>query len=998
MKKKFLSMLLGACLTIPCAFIMSACDGNDDPPAPTVQSSRAKVTNSDYSYNESEDCITFLLLDDVDFQKTDFEIVQTFSDDTTKTLDGDKWELDLSEIPEDPIDDGYYRIVFKYADKDEELDTINVTFVSEKIDLGNIELQTFSNTYTGEEIDVVDLIDDYLVSQGKPKISPLVESGIVTIVNDSNSTRTATNVGQYSAGINLADGYDWNDNFSGTRYISWRIDKANIPAPTLVNNSFEYEYEVKGVNLEGVAQSVEYTFGNFPNALQFVDINRDTEMDGVFQTTATNVGDYKVKFDIKEEYASNYTFLVDDYNVSSYELDWEITPTIVTIPTLKQDVFTYNPNGFDPTIAGSNLNNYNSALMTLTNEAGNVPTVNSSTNYISVELKDTHNFLWNDEPATNYTQYLFFRVDKANYELEDFDESKLKMEITWTPYLLLNSLNTSLSDYNIEYTNWTSEARTYLISKGFEHYHTLEWKEDPSQVDLAQLGAGTHTFKMKYNPDYNNYNNIEIDVTVEVLKEVMCVTPDIDGSDFVDPTNIKYDADTLDIYLEDITEQEHVKNYSTNIVYSVGYKAEESGEYQYNNYTHAQLQAINGEIGKLMKNAGFYDLKISITADDNHLFHLVDTDESTAVQNFEAHQPIVIKPYELNMAMGLSHGLDSNYYSISEDYPKFYYKNGQEVEYTITEFYDSYISVSSDEIYKNLNVSTLVENTMDNLPTCKTYYRANESDEWSLVTKSTDVGYYKNVYEFTSKYPQNVKIVPFEKNWEIIPSNINFTGIMFNQFENPTYTGEGYYPPTFKEEYIPTNVIYCGYTHSTGVGYSEQVSSWQSKIDTAGEYKTTWWFKVPNHVTVTYLNEPISSSMFEKTSDENYTTYSCSHLWEISKHVLKSTEVNFDSFVGEQSLVHTGEELSPEYQIVFNEEFGDHFKSQFVVIKTTKQGEETVTPVNVGEYQTTVKIKINKLNIEIDESWASLLGEINVEGNFYYITRTITWSIVSANA
>ena len=176
-----------------------------------------------------------------------------------------------------------------------------------------------------------------------------------------------------------------------------------------------------------------------------------------------------------------------------------------------------------------------------------------------------------------------------------------------------------------------------------------------------------------------------------------------------------------------------------------------------------------------MTNAGYYDLKVSVTADSNHLFYDTYKEDSTATQICELHQPVVIYPHEVSMWIGLNHNLDIAYYSSNDTNPKFYYKEGQSIVFSIERFSDL-ADTNNTAIYQNLNTTTLVTNTMDSLPTCTTYYRASESAEWTTAINTTDVGFYKNVYKFTSVDSDNIVVIPFEQTWEVIPANVNFNG------------------------------------------------------------------------------------------------------------------------------------------------------------------------------------------------------------------------------
>lgn len=993
MKKKFLSFIMAMCLIVPCAFIMTACGGNDEPPKPSVQSSKANVLNVDYSYDEQSDCITFLMTDTINLQKSDFEIVQTYTDNTTKTLDTNKWILDLSEIPSAPESNSSYRIVFKYADKDEEIDSINITFIASQINTLDFELQPYSITYTGEEIDVVDMIDEYLTSQQQVSLTSLIESGVVIVSTENNSTRTATNSGEYFVEFAPANGYEWTAGDSSSKYVNWRINMVEIPAPTLVNNSLDYDYEIEGGYPVGLAQEVEYVFGNFDNALQFVDINNNVE-DARFTTSATSVGYYSVRFDIKEEFAQNYTFDFGTYTSNSCVLEWEINCSRVIIPTLIQSIYTYNPNGFNPIEAG-NLHNYDSSLMTLTNYAGDIPQADSYSNYITAELKDTENFVWDLGCGTTDPQRIEFIVNKADVELPNgFDESKLKMVATWNEYITLSHLIPSLDEYSLTNTYWTDEAVEYMFDNGFEYYHSLLWASDIAETNLTEAGAGVHTFTMLYRPNIN-YNAKELNVTVEILKQKLCINYYLSGNDSYSPEHRVYTAQSLDITMESMAEQINVESYATDVIYSIGYKETENGEYVYNDYTQEQFNSIEGNLGMLMEEAGYYDLKVSVTADGNHLFYDVYKDEDTATQVCELHQPVVIYPHEVTMWMALEHKLDSDYYNYSSgEKQRFYYKDGQSINYEIENFND--LADTTTLIYVNRNTKSLVTNTMSNLPTCTTYYRASESDEWVEATNTSEVGFYKNKYTFTPIDTKNIVAVPFELEWEIMPANVNFDSIGFEGFTNPTYSGDSVELPTFRAESIPESVIKSGYTYKTGTGYSNELYGWE--IMEVGDYLTSWWFRVPNNVTVTYRNEEITFDMFTITTDGDYTTYNYNLLWSVEKYTLTAEDVNFDSYTNNQELQYTGSKLSPVYEIDFIKDFDVRFKYNFDVSKTTKQDGVEVEAINVGSYETTIVVEIDKDSIILDEEWKESLTGLTEDEYSYYITITINWSIVDANA
>ena len=106
-----------------------------------------------------------------------------------------------------------------------------------------------------------------------------------------------------------------------------------------------------------------------------------------------------------------------------------------------------------------------------------------------------------------------------------------------------------------------------------------------------------------------------------------------------------------------------------------------------------------------MTNAGYYDLKVSVTADSNHLFYDTYKEDSTATQICELHQPVVIYPHEVTMWIGLNHNLDFAYYSSNDTNPKFYYKEGQSIAYSIERFSDL-ADTNNTAIYQNLDIRT----------------------------------------------------------------------------------------------------------------------------------------------------------------------------------------------------------------------------------------------------------------------------------------------------
>ena len=527
MKKKTLGIVLSAGFILSSGIALTACGGGEEQ-VKQVDFVTISYADNTYStnYNSQTKTFNFYTGTAVNFSASDFSVVITYTDGTTQTLKQGDFNVDLSNIPSGALEEGYYYLSVSDGQGISEQFTIIVS--DQQINnLAGID-ETIKFSYDGNEKDVIAKLDQLQSEAGKPTITELMgQNGLLTIAQ--NSDTTATNAGYYVVSFELPDGYVF-ENGNHTQTISWEIEKARIPMPSVKmdgqvvpsNQEIEltYKHQHSGSDFVGVEQDIDLDFGDYDNDV----INEVVEISG---DKGTNVGTYTCWVRIKDQYQDNYTFDVNehDYNYSESVKAWSISPLKISKPTIEHGDeyhYTYSAsNAIEPVIDYHGLADlFAVSGTTSANYASDTP---YSFN-ISLKSEDlSNNYRWQDG-STIYPLYFSYFVDKADYELPDDINENLFMEVNYGLDLCI------LYNGNYESSNFTAATKTYLKENGFmdeedQAVGYFEWVgEGAPTIDHATDEGEYIEAQVTYTKDYNNYNPSDpISVKIKVNKRKIII-------------------------------------------------------------------------------------------------------------------------------------------------------------------------------------------------------------------------------------------------------------------------------------------------------------------------------------------------------------------------------------------------------------------------------------------------------------------------------------------
>ena len=201
--------------------------------------------------------------------------------------------------------------------------------------------------YTGEEI-----ANGYTLPEG-------------VNVDDESKTK-AIDVGEYKVKYTLQDGYTWLDGTSEEVEVTLIIEPKKVSKPS------------------ELAVTKEYTGEEITNGYE---IPEGVMMSNDSVESGTNVGIYKATY----KPTSNYVW--EDGTDEAITITLNITPKLLTIPTLDSNTYAYTGKDITPTVL-----NYDSSLMEL---FGDLTVKDINTYMITISLLDNDNYAWEDGSPTD---------------------------------------------------------------------------------------------------------------------------------------------------------------------------------------------------------------------------------------------------------------------------------------------------------------------------------------------------------------------------------------------------------------------------------------------------------------------------------------------------------------------------------------------------------------------------------------------------------------------
>lgn len=317
------------------------------------------------------------------------------------------------------LNEGTYTISARLSDDKNYNLTVNgkTTLTVKKKVVSDIKEPTVSGTYT---------------YNGTEQTLVLEFNGFDKSLFSISGVTTGTNAGEYTATVSLLDaGATWEDGTNEAKEIKWTIEKAAV---TISPKSTTLTYG------ESFTPSYEVTSG---------EVYNNDNLSVKYALTGTS-GSAITSFQTGLN-AGTYALIITNASNDNYNISWSGTASItvgklkLAKPTAKSDV-SYVYNGKAQTFE---LDKFDTKTMTRNDTTA---CVNAGTYYITIGLKDTANYAWDDEKTgdINLTfkiaplKIKFSGIIEVDYNTSGFtlNENLLKT------YLVLNSDGTTkVSDY-----------------------------------------------------------------------------------------------------------------------------------------------------------------------------------------------------------------------------------------------------------------------------------------------------------------------------------------------------------------------------------------------------------------------------------------------------------------------------------------------------------------------------------------------------------------------
>ncbi len=483
MKRKLFSFIFALTLILPCAILFSACDKDDDKGSvKTLKSIAVDVKNNDYDFDNG--VLTFAYGDDIDIQKSDFEVKKIFDDNSSEETDDYTITLP-EEFSQDviPVGDDYV-ITFTYdVEGDNDL-TATITVEIEKSLIIKPEL---TNTlvsvteFNGEAQNIEDLILNSTNTE-LATLKTLIISGVVelkTISNDANSKLTALNAGTYTFQIVPADNFAWATSDTAIN-CSWTIAKKAIAVPTLTSSEFNFTHEWNGDE------------GKFVGENKTVTVNSEyayKDMVELLNATSSSAGNYVATATIKDEYKNNYVFAGGQ---QSANIDWVINPMTVGKVNISSTTYKYTGEMIAPlTLTGDNTKLINATLSD--DNPIEVGTYTYTVSFNTENIESINNYVW-AEQMTNTAYIITYNIASKGISVNNTN---------WTI--------TSNPQYTGEaYTNTLASVGSSYVT--YKNYYKATENGTYTEINTAPTNVGYYKTIAEVDNNYYLYLSDDLEM------------------------------------------------------------------------------------------------------------------------------------------------------------------------------------------------------------------------------------------------------------------------------------------------------------------------------------------------------------------------------------------------------------------------------------------------------------------------------------------------------
>lgn len=898
-------------LILPCMFITGCLDENEPP---TLIGTSVNVVNLDYEFDSHSNVILISLSDisSINFVKEDFNVVEKYSNNTTKTISRDEYKISLTVPLSSMKPNSSYKLNFISIDEEKIIAYVNIK--TDYIYIAPLTLQeNITMKYTGEELNIIDKLDSIQPASNK-KVSELISEGALVIDHTSTYLAKSYKAQGYKLSLILSNGYKWANGNTNKLTIDWNIERVRIPIPQ-IDTELIYQYEMVNGEVVGKQQTVEPDFGEFEKCIQYSGIR-----------TETDAFIYRKSFwiSVKSLYQQSHVL----YNAetgeefpSGYEVRWKINPAPLAAVTLKNNDFTFAKPSVN--IVGeskSNLNNFDATFMEFDYSHSDPFTATAGEGSIRFKIKSalTNNFTFaqsTDESIDVHGSYMDinYNVKKGTFVPNSpIDNSKLKIEVSYYNNIVPSETRL-IKTSSASVVDWTEDSWNYLIEQGLVKDNSTDgfyfsWNQEFNET----FNAGNYEdLKLNYYHHNNNYHPIELEVDYTIKQAVMnFTTVNVVESELTDN---KYTYDTLsaqvDFSSNFLNRLNLLSLYGMDINYILSYK--EDPTLAPTNYTISSEEYTNSYFDCYMINAGSYSLQAEISCNGNYALSVDGGEQSNLAYvkyDFEIEKfvsDVLVKEVSNNL-------ITDGYYELNDS--NFYFKQGQSVKLSLTQWKESHAN-SYLLIYRlsqtdSLSgITTLVKNHSS-----QTYYRQTLTDDWQIAQNTTDIGYYKEVYSFTP-VSNNITLKDCEYAWQIHSNVINFesNNLVWEEREFNRYNAKEYRSSVITN--LPDNLFKVKYYNHV---YDGVIDENPTQAINAGMYVSRMRVLIPNDGSVTFT---YPSGMFTTQQNGNIIEYCYSKqtFWAISEYYLNPIEFEYklvkDTFIYDDKVSH-----KIEYKLNFYDE------------------------------------------------------------------------------
>ena len=880
MKKIFLFLFM--IFAIPCAFFVSACGGNGK-----IVNVQISAVNEELNFDKEEQrlSVEYDKLSSFELSERDFSVKLEYENSKTKTLEAKDFALSLSVPVEEMEPDNTYELQFSFVGKEESFASIDFYVCSAVVPVVTYQ-DNMEFTYCEEEIDIIEQLD--LLQQGK-SVSTLIGEGAISVASSSTTKATLFNPNGYKVILKLVKGFVWSDGSKDDIVISWRINRRRINIPDFEAEKV-YDYEIVDGEIVGKEQSFEVDFKEHQDKIRLSGT--------ISATDASEYGNY-CWISVREFYTYKYVLYDEKTETeypTGYHARWQIDKKEIDVPTLK----TYDFNFAKPYVdvlgeGNANLQDFDERFVELdkTNSVTKAFGTGEGKVRFSIKKSLTGNFRFADVDSKNVEVNEGY-VDN-NYNIAkgvfspqtEIDSSKLQLNTVYFKDLTPNALNL-VKETAYTPLNWTEEAWAYLKEQGFVNdnigeFFSFRWKSDADQ----KLNAGFYENRVLEYLHYGDcYEPYELVVDINVEKYVY----EIDSQDAMEigfanhiytysttsaPISIKQTfLKTLNAYEEMFGTVYYVLSYRKSLGSTpTNYKL-----------TTEQFAATN--ISDYIINAGYYTLGVELVSDENYLVSVngeTATEEDSIAYGFRIEQFVA----DLQFAELENNLQSAGFYETNM--LDFYYKEGQNVALNLKSWEEK--DENSKRMLRLLKLQSGYEEASSLADACTkvtTYFKTTLEEEWSEATNSTSIGYYKNVYEFSS-ISENVQINNLEIEWQIHTNvlNIGIEDIVWEDYQNQTYSATKKVGPKIAS--MPDNIIKTSYSHYI---YDGTMGDTPVDAEDTNLYATKFSILIPNDGSVTVS---CPSGMFVESVEGNCKiyTYLTAKYWHIHAYYLTPENLYF---------------------------------------------------------------------------------------------------------